>query len=304
MKIVFFGTSDVGLPILKALNSEHEIVHVITSPDAKIGRKQELTATPIAQYAASLDIPISKPEKVKKNVEFIAFLKSLHADIFVVVSYGKILPAELLDIPPLKTVNVHFSLLPKYRGAAPIQFALLHGEEKTGTTIFILDELVDHGPVLATQEYPIDSDDTFTSLAAKLSDVSAQLLLDILPQYEAGSIIPHVQDHQLATQTHMIAKEAGKINWSDQTAQEIYNMFRAYTPWPGIWTTYNGETFKILACKPVDIVDTAESAKSFVLCKNNTYLELHEVQQAGKNKMTIKDFLNGHSDFSSSHLGQ
>ncbi len=303
MKIVFFGTSEVGLPILEALIDQHEVIHVITSPDAKVGRKQVLTPSPISRLADEKNIPVSKPAKVKNNPEFLEFLRGLNAHIFVVVSYGKILPADLLEIPKLKTINVHFSLLPKYRGPAPIQFALLNGETKTGTTIFILDELVDHGPILSTQECDIDATDNFETLANKLSKISAALILDTLPKYEAVAITPQEQNHEEATTTKIISKQDGKINFAEQTAQTIFNMHRAFTPWPQIWTTYKGEAFKILSCS-IPNINESDTAKDIVLCKDNTFLKLEEVQLAGKNKMTMKDFLNGHPEFTCSNLGK
>jgi methionyl-tRNA formyltransferase len=296
MRIVFFGTSDVGLPILDGLVGAHEVVQVVTSPDAPVGRKQELQATPIATLAASLNLPVVKPESVKNNPEFLEFLRNLNADIFIVVSYGKILPAELLDIPRLKTLNVHFSMLPKYRGAAPIQYALLNGETTTGTTIFILDELVDHGPILVQQEFPIAPDDTFPALAKKLANLSASLLVELLPKYEAGEISPQEQNHDQATFTKLIKKEHGKIDWT-KPAQEIYNMWRAFTPWPGIWTTWHNETFKILQAEVVDETAHQELPQAVVKCGENTFLHLIEVQPAGKSPMTMKDFLNGQKDF-------
>lgn len=300
MKIVFFGTSEVGLPILEALHKEHEIVHIVTSPDSKVGRKQILTATPIADFALANNILTSKPEKVKSNIEFMDYLRTMNADIFVVVSYGKILPEELLNIPPLKTVNVHFSLLPKYRGPAPMQFALMNGETTTGTTIFVLDELVDHGPVLATEEIAIDPDDSFTTLAQKLSDLSASLILDVLPKYQSGEIVPQEQNHDDATKTHMISKEDGKVDWTNCTAQDIYNKFRAFNEWPGIWTTYQDENLKIIDC--IVVTETSGTEKNIIPCKDNTFLKLEQVQLASKNKMTMKDFLNGHPNFSPTDL--
>lgn len=299
MRILFFGTSNVGLPILEALANDqrHEVIHVVTSPDAKVGRKQELVATPIANLAASLQIPTSKPESVKNNPEFLKFLKTLNADIFIVVSYGKILPAELLNIPQFKTINVHFSLLPKYRGASPIQYALLNGETKTGTTIFILDELVDHGPVLVSQDLAIDPTDTFPTLAEKLSALSADLLIDMLPKYEAGSVTPQPQNHDDATFTKLIKKDHGRIDWSTQTAAEIVNMLRAYTPWPGIWTTWQGQdNFKILKAEvTLDIVP--QPTANIITCADNTFLRLLEVQPPGKKPMSMRDFMNGQKDF-------
>ncbi len=295
MRIVFFGTSDVGLPILEALAKEHEIIQVVTSPDAFVGRKQELRATPIADLANELQIPAQKPEQVKNNSQFLDFLKELNADIFIIVSYGKILPLELLEIPPLKTINVHFSLLPKYRGAAPIQYALLNGETTSGTTIFILDEKVDHGPVLVKKELGIEAEDTFSTLAKKLSNLSAELLIDLLPKYAAGEITPEEQNHDDATFTKLIKKEYGRIDWA-KPAQEIFNMWRAYTPWPGIWTTWKNENFKILQLKVIES-PTDDNISETIKCGNDTYLLLQEVQPAGKKPMTLKDFMNGAKDF-------
>lgn len=301
MKIIFFGTSDVGLPILEALTQHHEIVHVVTSPDAAVGRKQEMRQSPIAEFASQASLPVSKPEKVKNNPEFIQFLKTLGADIFVVVSYGKILPPELLEIPSLKTVNVHFSLLPKYRGAAPIQYALLNNETVTGTTIFILDELVDHGPVLAKKEIAISPDDTFSTLAEKLSELSAQLIIDLLPKYQAGEITPLEQDHDSATFTKLIKKEHGQIDWS-KTAVEIHNQWRGFTPWPGIWTIWNGQVMKILECEVAKQQPQSPEERDIVPCGNHTYLRLITVQLAGKKPMAMKEFLNGHPDFNPADL--
>jgi methionyl-tRNA formyltransferase len=307
MRIVFFGTSEVGMPILSALlGAGHEVLHVVTSPDSPVGRKQELIETPIAKLAKELGLPISKPQKIKNNPEFLEFLRGLDADIFVIVSYGKIVPQELIDIPPLKTINVHFSLLPKYRGAAPIQFALLNGEETSGTTIFILDEQVDHGPVLAKQKIAIEPDDTFATLAPKLSDLSAQLLINILPQYAAGEIMPLEQIHEDATFTKLISKVDGKVDWN-KTAPEIYNQWRAFTPWPGIWTTFEGQILKILECEIVDAPDTPNAftdLPDIIPCEGHTFLRLIKIQLAGKNPTSMKDFLNGRHTFTPASLGQ
>ncbi len=296
MKIVYFGTSEIGIPILSALKKHHQVLAVVTTPDKPVGRKQVLSPSAIANEASRLNLPVLKPTKVKNNPEFLEELKKFEADIFVVVSYGKILPVDLLDIPPLKTINVHFSLLPKYRGPAPVQFALLNGETKTGTSIFILDELVDHGPILAMQELDIDPDDTNISLQSKLAITSADLILETLPNYESGKIEPQAQNHDLATGSKIISKEDGKINW-DQTAQEIYNQFRAYQPWPGIYTSWQGKILKILDCRP-----HTESSTETIDCGNKTYLRLITVQLEGKNPVSIKDFLNGYPDFNSKTL--
>ncbi len=293
MRIVFFGTSEVGLPVLDALFKAHEIVHIITSPDSKKGRHQESSPTPIAKYAQQHNIPVSKPEKVKNNPKIFELLNSLQADIFVVVAYGKILPINLLEIPPLKTINVHFSLLPKYRGPAPIQFAILNGETRTGTTIFILDELVDHGQILTAQAMDIAPNDTFTTLSNKLSIISAGLILTTLLEYQAGTITPQEQNHSMTSQTSIISRADGEVNFKESTAQEIYNRFRAFTPWPGIWVKYKNEPLKILSCSP----DPNPTTNNLITCKDNTFLRIDSVQLPGKNPTTMKDFLNGHQDF-------
>ncbi len=290
MKIVFFGTSDIGLPILEDLIANHQVLAVVTSPDKPVGRKQELTPTPIAELAKQHKIQILKPKKVRDNPDFLSELAEIvdsrYIDIFIVVSYGKILPAELLELPPLKTINVHFSVLPKYRGAAPVQFALLNGETTTGTSIFILDAEVDHGPILATKNLAIDDDDTNTTLQTKLAELSSTLLLETLPKYADGSLTPVQQDHSQATFTKLISKEDGLVDWS-KPAQEIYNQFRAYQPWPGIYTTWQDKKLKIIDCK---------------LSKDKTTLELITVQLEGKNPTSMKDFLNGYPDFEMSQL--
>ncbi len=232
-------------------------------------------------------------------------MRELRADIFIVVSYGKILPVELLNIPPLKTLNVHFSILPKYRGPAPIQYALLNGETETGTTIFILDELVDHGPVLAIKTQAIEPRDTFASLAPKLAELSAQTLLEVLPRYQAGKITPQQQDHSQATTTTLISKEDGRINW-ENTATQIFNQWRAFTPWPGIWTLYQGQIMKILECEIVSPPETPNAMTELldiIPCGQATFLRLIQIQLAGKNPMSMKDFLNGRHDFTPANLG-
>ncbi len=303
MKVVYFGTSDIGLPILLKLHKEHTIVGVVTAPDKPVGRKQILTASPIAELAQQLHLPVLKPEKVKTNTELLSQLRELHADIFIVVSYGKILPVDLLTIPPLKTINVHFSLLPKYRGAAPVQFALLNGETTTGTTIFILDEALDHGPILAQKSLAIDPDDTNISLQMKLAGLSSDLLATCLRNYEAGAITPKEQNHSEATATRIITKEDGMIDWH-KSSQHIYNQFRAYQPWPGIYTTYKDKKLKIISCRPGSQSNLLPGHVSTTMigCGNNTSLEIISVQPEGKSVMSIKDFLNGYPDFAATSL--
>lgn len=303
MRIVFFGTSEIGVPILEALHKNHEVVLVVSTPAKPTGRKQIITPSSISNTANQLNLPIITPQKVKTNTELWDDLKKYNADIFIVVSYGKILPLDLINIPPLKTVNVHFSLLPAYRGPAPVQFALLEGKTKTGTTIFVLDELVDHGPVIAMAEIQIDPDDTNITLQSKLAQLSAELLIETLPKYESGEITLQEQNHELATGSKIITKEDGKIDWS-QGVQSIYNKFRAFQPWPGIYTSFEGKIFKILNCKPAQAthLSPGKIERNMVGCGNNTAIELITVQLEGKNPVSIQDFLNGHPKFADSLL--
>lgn len=304
MKIVFFGTSEIGVPILEQLVQTHEVIAVVTTIDKPVGRKQILTPSPIAQLAEQFKITIHKPKKIKNNPEFIEQAKNWGADIFIVVSYGKILPLELLNIPPLKTINVHFSLLPKYRGPAPVQFTLLNGETKTGSTIFILDELVDNGPILSQAELPISPTDTNISLQAKLSKLSTELLLTTLAKYQAGELKPKNQNHEQATFTKIIQKTDGKIDWN-KNAQAIFNQWRAYQPWPRIFTTWQNQTLQIVECRPSDTHITAQAGtivNNLITCGNNSTLELISVQLEGKNITPVQDFINGHPEFNGSTL--
>lgn len=314
MNIVFFGTSEVGLPTLEKLIQQHQVVAVVTAPDAPVGRKQVITPSPIAIYAQEHGLQVFKPERVKNNPEVLSELEKLGADIFVVVSYGKILPKELIDSPPLKTLNIHFSLLPKYRGAAPIQAALKNGDAQTGTTIFVLDELLDHGPILAQVIEVIHPDDTFPTLADRMAKISAVKLIEILPLYQSGKLMPQEQDNGLATKAPIIKKEDGKIDWN-KPAQEIYNTWRAYQPWPGIYTSWNGKNLKITSCsshvgsspnigeaRRGIVVPGTVLGSGVVVCGSSTFLEIHKLQLEGKQVTDIKSFINGNKKFIDSVL--
>ena len=306
MKIVFFGTSNVALPVLEALRREHEITAVVTSPDSKVGRRQIVTPSAVALLADELKLPTLKPETVKNNEDFLAQLRELAADIFIVVSYGKILPLSVINLPPHKTLNLHFSRLPQYRGASPMQFALMNGDRETAVTVFVLDEELDHGPIVAQQTAAIEDDDTFLTLSLRLAHESAELLLNVLPDYVSGKTIPQVQDHTQATYTKIITKQDGRINWNED-AQKIYNRFRALYPWPGIWTTWQGKNLKILDCVPAGAGNGASEPGTvleggLIACGNNTALQISTLQLEGKNPMPLAGFLNGYRQFVGSRL--
>jgi len=306
-KIVFFGTANVALPILEELKKQNEIVAVVTTPDVKVGRKRILQESPVSALAVDLKLPIYKPETVKNNAEFLATLKSLGADIYVVVAYGKILPLEIINLPPLKTINVHFSLLPKYRGPSPIQASLLNGDSHTGTSIFVLDEDVDTGPLIAQEITAVEPDDNFFTLSDKLAKLSAKIINSVVADYASGKITPLPQVDTGVSHTNIIFKNDGQVDWN-KTASEIYNQFRAFYLWPGIWTMWNGKKVKITGCYPVvnwpvgqNLPGTALE-QGVVVCGRNTALQISHLQLEGKNESPILEFLNGYQYFVGSKL--
>ncbi len=307
MRIIFFGTSNAALPILEMLNKQHQVLAVVTQPDAKVGREREMTESPVSVLAKEMGLKVLKPQEAKNNDLFRLELQSFGAEMFVVAAFGQILPPEVINLPKFKTLNVHFSLLPKYRGASPIQSALLNGEKETGASIFILDEQVDHGPVLGQEKMPIDDDDNFLTLSEKLAQKSAKLLLSVIDSYAAGNLNPAPQDDSSASHTSIINKQHGQIEWA-KSAQQIYNQFRAFYPWPGIWTKWQGKTLKILDCAPVA---SAQSEKppgtvlegGAVVCGGNSVLQIKVLQLEGKNETAMQDFLNGYRNFVGSRLG-
>jgi methionyl-tRNA formyltransferase len=308
LKIVFFGTSENSVILLEGIAPHFDVVGIVTTPDSNVGRKQTLTPSLVAQFAAASEqlrgVPLFKPEKLK-DPGFIAALTALAADLFIVLSYGKILPLEVINIPRLKTINIHPSLLPLYRGATPMPAALLDGAATTGNTIIVMDEEMDHGPILAQREMAIAPDETYLELERKLALDSVALVLETVPAYAEGRLQPKEQDHTAATYTGRITKEDGKVDWA-LPAQTIYNRYRAFARWPGIWTLWNGETLKILSCRPA--AGTAADQPGTVLpsgavvCGDSKLLELVTIQRAGKNPTDIKSFLNGNKNFAGAIL--
>lgn len=321
MKIVFFGTSNVALPILEALSKKHEVLAVVTSPDARFGRKQEIKESPVSVLANEMKLKVLKPLSVKDNSDFLNELQSLNAEIFVVVSYGKILPLSVINLPKYKTLNVHFSVLPKYRGSSPIQYALLNGDKYTGTSVFILDEKVDHGALLGSEIVEIGQDDNFLTLSQKLAYKSAAIINELIADYVSGKITPQIQDEQAATFTKIITREQGKINWQN-TSTTIYNQFRAFYPWPGVWTTWNGRIIKLIdieisllhppaipTLKRWQAGKTTEALSpglvlqdGMVMCGESSYIKIKILQMEGKKEMPFIDFINGFKDFLGSVL--
>ncbi|EKE16314.1 MAG: hypothetical protein ACD_11C00020G0019 [uncultured bacterium] len=312
LKTVFMGTSHFAEGTLKALiENEYNIVAIFTKPDAKIGRKQEVAESPIKKLALEKNIPVFQPQKFDN--EIINKLKSLKPDLIIVTAYGKILPKEVLDIPGFGCVNVHPSLLPKFRGPSPIQNTLLTGEKETGTTIMLMDEKMDTGDILAQEKILIEDSDNAQILSEKLLILSCDLLVKTLPLWIGRKIEPIKQDDSQATLCQLIEREDGRIIW-EQDAQEIYNKFRALFPWPGIFTFWKNDAMltriKLLKIKLQKINpeihhkvgEVFEIGDSIGIQALNGVIIIEELQMEGKNPASAKEFINGYRNFVGSIL--
>ncbi len=310
-KIVFMGTPEFAVPPLRRLIEAENlnIVSIITQPDRPAGRGREPMPSPVKQVAQEHGPRILQPKRLRDNPDIIETLRNLAPDVMVVAAYGLILPASVLEIAPHGCVNVHASLLPKYRGAAPVAAAILNGDAETGVSIMLMDEEMDHGPILAQRSTPIRPDDTRQSLTERLAELGADLLVEVLPQWVAGEIEPEPQDHAAATYASMLKKEDGEIDWT-QPAGRIARMTRAYDPWPGAYTYLDGKLFKVLEAEAIDI-ETGDSQPGQVIetergpavVAGDGAVLLKEVQLAGKRAMHIDAFLHGQQDFVGSVLG-
>jgi methionyl-tRNA formyltransferase (EC 2.1.2.9) len=249
MRVLFWGTPDFAVKSLKALiESNHQVVGVVTQPDKPKGRGQKIQPTPVKEEALKHNTPVFQPEKIKNNQEFLETVKKINPDISVVVAYGKILPEEIINIPKYKTINVHASLLPEYRGAAPIQRAIMEGKDKTGICIMEIIKELDAGDVYACREVEITEDDDIISLHDKLAEEGARLLIEVLDKIEKGEIDKKPQNHEKATYAKPIEKSEGKIDFS-RSAKEIFNQIRALKVWPKAYAKFRDEEVKILDAK-------------------------------------------------------
>jgi methionyl-tRNA formyltransferase len=299
LDLIFCGTPSFAVPTLeKLVASGHRVHLVVTQPDRPKGRGLELVASPVKQSALTLNLPITQPEKIKTNEEFRAQLSAIKPDAIIVVGYGRIIPQWMLDLPPLGNINLHASLLPKYRGAAPIQWAVANGESVTGNTPMRIDAGLDTGDILLQQELPIAPDDTSETLAPRLAPAGADLMIETLRGLQAGTIHPRPQDSAQASLAPILKKEDGQLDFS-RSATEIYNRLRAFQPWPGAHTKFRGKNLQILKAKPTtDPVPPSEirvvSERLLLGCAQNTSLELLELQLEGKKRTNAKDFIHGY----------
>lgn len=301
MKIVFFGTTEFSAKILETLVKDYEVLLVLTQADKPVGRKQELQQSPVSAKAAELNLKTLKPESLKDE-GIITEIKKIQPDFLVVVAYGKIIPQNILDIPAKGSVNIHGSVLPFYRGASPIHAAILNGEKETGISIMLMDEKMDHGPVLAIEKLEINPDERFEELEKRLADLAAGMINQTIRKFAGGEIQPQEQDHDKATFCKMITKEDGKIDWN-KPAKNIYNMFRAYSKWPGIWTTWNNQILKLTSIKTSDS-DFQKNPGDIVYDNNRLYvqtgnkaIEVLQLQLEGKKNLPVEEFLRGQKEF-------
>ncbi len=298
MKLVFCGTPQFAVPSLQALvDAGHEIPLVLTQPDRPVGRKQELQLPPVKQLALSLNFPILQPERLKNNPDLRALLEQIVPDAIIVVAYGRIIPQWMLDLPRYGNINVHGSLLPKYRGAAPIQWAIANGETETGVTTMLLDVGLDTGDTLLFQSCPIGPDTTFPDLYPQLSQIGANLLLQTLSGIENGTITPQSQDNAAATLAPILTREDGRLDLKHRTAQETYNRWRGFTPWPGAHSLFRGKRFIIHRMHPsTTSTDLQPNQLDFstghllVGAAQNSVLALDEVQLEGKPRLSGLQF--------------
>ena len=310
MKLVFCGTPMFAVPSLERLASAgFEIPLVVTQPDRPQGRGMALASPPVKQSALKLGLRVIQPEKIRKNEEFQAQLRDLQPEAIIVVGYGRIIPPWMLQLPHFGNINVHGSLLPKYRGAAPVQWAIARGETVSGVTTMLLNEGLDTGDILLQKEMPIRPEDTAVTYAPRLAELGADLVVETLRGFEDKTIKPIPQDNALATLAPILKKEDGLIDFN-RTAPEIYNRLRGFQPWPGAFTPFRGKTLKLIGARPEDTPSNLAPGelrvgdeKLFVGCGARTVLQLLQLQPEGKKVIAVREFINGYRPAAGERLG-
>ncbi len=301
-KIIFMGTSSFAVPILEALNQNYNVIEVFTQPNKKVGRKQILQASAVKETALSLNLSVFQPVNLK-DLSSLEHLRELNPDLIIVAAYGQILPREILTIPKKACLNVHASLLPKYRGASPIQGAILAGEKDTGVSIMLMDEGLDTGPLIQQSSLKITDNDTYLTLEAKLSHLGVDILIRVL---ESGDFSANAQDESKASLTKILEKQDGLLNFQEKTALELERQIRALSLWPQTFTFWKGKRLKILSAT---ISDTREKAGTVYLddntlkiaCKDGSLVP-QELQLEGKGIVSVQEFLRGYPEFLTSKL--
>ncbi len=298
MRLVFIGTGEIGVPTLQALEkSRHEVVAIVTQPDKPAGRDQKLTPPPIKMISLGTTIPILQPKRIKEP-ESIEQLRFLAPDVVVVMAYGQILPRAVLEIPKRACLNLHASLLPRWRGAAPVQAAIAAGDQETGITVMYMDEGLDTGDILLERKTPIAANETGGSLHDRLGRIAPSALLDSLDLLENGNAPRAAQDNQAATIAPKLKREDGRIDWNE-TAGSIERKIRAYNPWPGAFSDLVGRNLKIFSASIVDQHGRAgeilRKDSDLIVGTADRAISLQEVQLEGKRRMSAAEFLRGHN---------
>ncbi len=319
MLLVFCGTPQFAVPTLEKLAAAgHSFPLVVTQPDRPRGRGMEMAISPVKGAAIRLGLAVLQPANVKSNAQFHDQLAAIHPDAIIVVGYGRIIPQWMIDLPRLGNLNLHASLLPKYRGAAPIQWAIASGESATGVTTMRIDAGLDTGDILMQSEIPIAREDTSETLGPKLASIGADLMVQTLRGLESGQVHATRQDHSRATLAPILKKEDGRMDFT-RSANDLFNRLRGFQPWPGAFTMFKGKTLQVHRAQPAQVSArgmpgqiSVLGAYLFVVCGNHnhesqnpgTMLELIEVQIEGKRRMTAQEFINGYRPQSGDHLGQ
>jgi methionyl-tRNA formyltransferase len=316
LRLVFCGTPEFAVPSLAAcVGAGHNVALVITQPDRPQGRSMQLVAPPVKVWAVAHGLTVEQPETLRNHEALRARLESIAPDAIAVVAYGRIIPSWMLHLPPLGNINVHGSLLPKYRGAAPIQWAIAKGEVLTGVTTMLLEKGLDTGPMLEQAELPIPPDATAADLFPQLAALGASLLLSTLASLAAGTLSPTLQDDALATLAPILKRADGLVDFT-LPASTIFNRWRGFQPWPGAFTLLNGKKLALTTLKqngPVTCTATdgqvapgsllLEGNQLFVACGDRQWLEIAMLQPEGKRAMLAADFLRGHYNLAGAHFG-
>ena len=328
MDLIFCGTPQFAVPTLeKLISAGHEVQLVVTQPDRPRGRGMEVALSPVKQKALALGLPVTQPEKIKNNEEFRAQLETIAPEAIIVVGYGRIIPGWMLELPKHGNINLHGSLLPKYRGAAPIQWAIAEGERTTGVTTMLLNAGLDTGDILLQEELAIKPDDTAVSIAPALAAIGAELMLETLRGLAGGTIIPRPQIEREATLAPILTKEDGRVDFR-RTASQIWNRQRGFQPWPGAYTSFRGKNLAFAAVRPsaqprenkhaagaparVGSAAVALSPGEIAVtgdtllagCAEQSVLEILEVQPEGKRRMSAREFINGYRPRAGEQFGE
>jgi methionyl-tRNA formyltransferase len=308
LSMVFMGTSGFAVPILQALHDHYYLMAIVTQPDRARGRGRVLATSEVKQKALELGVPVRQPEKVRDDL-FVDEIRGKNPELIVVAAYGQILPGALLRVPPLGCVNVHASLLPKYRGAAPIHWALVQGESETGVTTMLMDEGMDTGPVLLSRVVPIDPEDTAGSLQERLAAAGADLIIDTIEGLKRDDLRPTPQDSSQATYAPPFTKKDGWMDWH-QPAWALHNRIRAFTPWPGAFTRFGGKMLKIFRTTVDETGDSRPPGcvvsvgdEGIRVATGKGHLILKEVQLEGKKRLPVQAFLRGYRVQAGAMLG-